>query len=75
LRHAENHLAAVGRATLRELMDRMGHSTSRAALVYLHGSMERQQMIADAISEQARHQMTSRHNTASGLSGAEESGT
>jgi len=34
-------------------MDRMGRSASRAALIYLHGSMERQQMIADAISEQA----------------------
>ena len=75
LRHAGNHLAAVGGATLRELMDRMGHSTSRAALIYLHGSMERQQMIADAISEQARHQMTSYHNTASGQPDTEESGT
>ena len=75
LRHAGNHLAAVGGATLRELMDRMGHSTSRAALIYLHGSMERQQMIADAISEQARHQMASLHNTASGKPGAEGSGT
>jgi hypothetical protein len=37
--------------------------------------MERQQMIADAISEQARHQMTSDHNTASGKPGTEESGT
>jgi hypothetical protein len=35
-------------------MDRMGHSSSRAALIYLHGSDERQQIIADAISEQAR---------------------
>ena len=75
LRHAGNHLAAVGGATLRELMDRMGHSTSRAALIYLHGSMERQQMIADAISEQARHQMASLHNTGSGKPGAEGSGT
>ena len=75
LRHAGNHLAAVSGATLRELMDRMGHSTSRAALIYLHGSMERQQMIADAISEQARHQMTSYHNTASGQPHTEESGT
>jgi hypothetical protein len=53
----------------------MGHSTSRAALIYLHGSMERQQMIADAISEQARHQMTSHHTTASGKPDTEEPGT
>jgi len=32
-------------------------------------------MIADAISEQARHQMASLHNTASGKPGAEGSGT
>ena len=40
-------------ANLRELMDRMGHSTTRAAMVYLHGSDERQQAIADALSKQA----------------------
>jgi len=28
-------------------MDRMGRSASRAALIYLHGSMERQQMIVN----------------------------
>jgi integrase len=75
LRHTGNHFTAASGATLRELMDRMGHSTSRAASIYLHGSMERQQMIADAISEQTRQQMTSHHNTASGKPGAEASGT
>jgi hypothetical protein len=28
--------------SLRELMDRMGHSSTRAALIYLHGSDDRQ---------------------------------
>jgi integrase len=46
-------LAADAGANLRELMDRMGHSTSRAAMVYLHGSDERQQAIADKLSRQA----------------------
>ena len=32
-------------------MERMGHSTTQAAMVYLHGSDERQQVIADALSE------------------------
>jgi hypothetical protein len=32
-------------------MDRMGHSTPRAALIYQHGSKERQQAIADAMSQ------------------------
>jgi hypothetical protein len=46
-------LAADAGANLSELMDRMGHSTSRAAMVYLHGSNERQQAIADDLSRQA----------------------
>jgi hypothetical protein len=32
-------------------MDRMGHATTRAALIYLHGSNERQQAIAEALSK------------------------
>jgi integrase len=64
LRHTGNHLAATSGATLRELMDRMGHSSSRAALIYLHGSDERQQKIADAISEQARKHMPRGHERA-----------
>ena len=51
LRHTGNDLAADTGASLRELMDRMGHSTSRAAMVYLHSKDERQQAIADAISK------------------------
>jgi integrase len=43
-------LAAGTGARLRELMDRMGHSTSRAALTYLHASDERQRAIAKALS-------------------------
>jgi len=31
----------------------MGHSTARAAMVYLHGSDQRQQVIADALSKRA----------------------
>jgi len=61
LRHTGNDLAADTGASLRELMDRMGHSTTRAALIYLHSKDERQQAIADAISERTareRHQDT-----------------
>jgi hypothetical protein len=39
---------------LRELMDRMGHSSTRAALIYQHSSDERQRKLADAIGEAAR---------------------
>ena len=57
LRHTGNMLAADAGANLRELMDRMGHSTTRAATVYLHGGDERQQAIADELSRQAAEQL------------------
>jgi len=34
-------------------MERMGHSTTRAALVYLHSTSERQRVIADAVDKAA----------------------
>jgi integrase len=37
-RHAGNTLTADAGASLRELMDRMGHSSTRAALIYQHSS-------------------------------------
>ena len=37
-----------------ELMERMGHASSRAALIYLHSTQERQRILADAISERTR---------------------
>ena len=57
LRHTGNQLAAGTGATLRELMDRMGHSTARAALIYLHGSDQRQREIAQALSDLAEAEM------------------
>jgi hypothetical protein len=38
-------------ASLRELMGRMGHSTTRAALIYQHRTAERDRLIAAAISQ------------------------
>jgi integrase len=49
LRHTGNMLAAGTGAGLRELMDRLGHSTTRAALTYLHASDDRQRAIAEAL--------------------------
>ncbi len=60
LRHTGNQLAATTGATLRELMDRMGHSTTRAALIYLHGSNQRQQQIAQALSDLAKAELKGR---------------
>jgi len=53
LRHTGNTLAAHAGASLRELMDRMGYSTTRAAMVYLHATDERQWAITDALSQLA----------------------
>ena len=51
LRHSGNMMAATEGATLRELMDRMGHTSPRAAMIcqYAAGPYQR---IVDAISEQ-----------------------
>ena len=46
LRHTGNTMAAAEGASLRELMERMGHSSPRAALIYLHATRERDKKIA-----------------------------
>ena len=57
LRHTGNTLAASAGASLRELMDRMGHDSQRAAMIYLHGSSTRQQEIADSLSKLVRDEL------------------
>lgn len=57
LRHTGNTLAASAGASLRELMDRMGHDSERSALIYLHGSDARQQAIADTLDKMAREEL------------------
>ena len=52
LRHTGNTLAAAAGASTRELMTRMGQSSSRAALIYQHATSERDRLIADAINLQ-----------------------
>jgi integrase len=54
LRHTGNHIAAATGASLRELMGRMGHSTTRAALIYQHRTAERDRLIAEAVSKLAQ---------------------
>jgi integrase len=39
-RHTGNNLTAAADASLRELIERMGHSSTRAALIYQHSSAE-----------------------------------
>ncbi|TLQ46213.1 tyrosine-type recombinase/integrase [Streptomyces marianii] len=54
LRHTGNTLAATGGATTRELMQRMGHSSVRAALIYQHLVNGRDHVIAAHVDEQIR---------------------
>ena len=54
LRHAGNQLAAGAGASLQEMMTRMGHDSTRAALIYQHSTTERQRAIADQVSRNAR---------------------
>ncbi len=63
LRHTGNTLTAAAGATLRELMDRMGHSSTRAALIYLHASNARQRAIADSLSRLARGELPRRNGS------------
>lgn len=56
LRHTGNHLAAQTGASTRELMQRMGHSTVRAALIYQHATDARSRQLADRLDALIREQ-------------------
>jgi hypothetical protein len=47
-------------ANLRELMERMGHSTTRAALIYQHRTSDRDKLIADAMGKLAKTELRQR---------------
>jgi integrase len=53
LRHTGATMAAQAGATMRELMDRLGHSTPQAALIYQHAAADRQAELAARLSEMA----------------------
>jgi integrase len=52
LRHTGNTLAAATGASTKELMNRMGQASPRAALIYQHATRERDVAIASALSAQ-----------------------
>ncbi|MEU7008393.1 tyrosine-type recombinase/integrase [Streptomyces sp. NPDC046332] len=54
LRHTGNTLASSAGASTRELMTRMGHSTTRAALIHQHMTSDRDQHIAGKLGEMIR---------------------
>ena len=57
LRHTGNTFAAETGASLAELMSRMGHSSTRAAQIYLHARQERGQQIASSLDKMARREL------------------
>jgi integrase len=56
LRHTGNTLAEAG-ASLGELMNRMGHWSTRAARIYLHSREEREQQLASTLDKMARREL------------------
>ncbi|MEV4337473.1 tyrosine-type recombinase/integrase [Streptomyces sp. NPDC049590] len=54
LRHTGNTLASTAGASTRELMTRMGHSSSRAALIHQHMTSDRDRAIADRLGAMIR---------------------
>ncbi len=51
LRHTGNTMAAATGASLRQLMERLGHSSTRAALIYQHATRQRDEAIAAAMGQ------------------------
>ncbi|WP_328401050.1 site-specific integrase [Streptomyces sp. NBC_00390] len=66
LRHTGNRLAATGDATTRELMQRMGHSSVRAALIRQHLVNGRDHAIAAHVDEQIKRVRPAESDEASG---------
>jgi integrase len=51
LRHTAGTLAALTGATTKELMARLGHASSNAALIYQHASADRDRSIAEGLED------------------------
>jgi len=67
LRHTGNTLASRTGASLADLMARMGHSSTRAALIYQHTAQEQDRDIASALStriERERNRARNGHTKA-----------
>jgi hypothetical protein len=64
-------MAAAQGASLKELMERMGHSSPRAALIYLHATRERDQKIAAGMGRLFAQAKKAGAGTASNRSGTQ----
>jgi integrase len=58
LRHTGSTWTAQSGATLKELMARIGHSSTRAAMIYQHATEDRDQAIAAALDALITEAMT-----------------
>ncbi len=68
LRHSGNLLAAASGASLRDLMNRMGNDSMRAALIYQHSTHEAERRIADAMERMlGEHERTPPNRADDGL--------
>ena len=57
LRHTGNTLTAEAGASLGEPMNRMGHSSTRAARIYLHAREEHEWQLAVTLDRMARREL------------------
>jgi integrase len=71
LRHTGNVFAASTGASLRDLMARMGHDSSDAAMVYQHASSAADRAIADALEVVIRADKSRHDDPGDGVDGAE----
>jgi integrase len=69
LRHTANTMAASAGASTRELMHRMGHGSSAAALRYQHATRERDVEVARLLDELATRPRAKRAQEAIGGAG------
>jgi integrase len=67
LRHTGNTVAAGSGASLRDLMDRMGHDSVRAALIYQHKTDEGNRAIANAMDSKIKEAGPDDDDGASGV--------
>jgi hypothetical protein len=72
LRHTGNTIAAATGASLRELMERMGHTSTCAALIYQHATRERDEAIAAGMGQMFASAL--RKGAAKGRSGTQDFG-
>jgi hypothetical protein len=57
LRHTGNQLTADAGANLHELMERIGHSNSWAALIYLHSTSDRPRQLAETVAVRGQSEL------------------